>query len=157
MLAVGDDDQSIYAFRGARVGNIGDFVREFAVQHQIKLERNYRSYGNILDSANALIEHNSQRLGKNLRTDQGAGEPVRVMESPTDLDEASWMVGEIKDLVRNDGLQPPGNRRAIPQQRPKPGDRKQPVQRRHSLPRVWRHALFRARRGQARAGLPAPD
>lgn len=103
VLAVGDDDQSIYAFRGARVGNMSDFVREFDVQHQIKLEQNYRSYGNILDSANALIEHNSQRLGKNLRTDQGAGEPVRVMESPTDLDEASWVVGEIKDLVRNDG------------------------------------------------------
>src|SRR5690606_38683950 len=82
---------------------MSDFVREFGVQHQIKLEQNYRSYGNILDSANALIEHNSQRLGKNLRTDQGAGEPVRVMESPTDLDEASWIVGEIKDLVRNDG------------------------------------------------------
>ena len=104
VLAVGDDDQSIYAFRGARVGNMSDFVREFGVQHQIKLEQNYRSYGNILDSANALIEHNSQRLGKNLRTTQGAGEPVRVMESPTDLDEASWMVGEIKDLVRNDGF-----------------------------------------------------
>lgn len=103
VLAVGDDDQSIYAFRGARVGNMSDFVREFGVQQQIKLEQNYRSYGNILDSANALIEHNSQRLGKNLRTDQGAGEPVRVMESPTDLDEASWIVGEIKDLVRNDG------------------------------------------------------
>lgn len=103
VLAVGDDDQSIYAFRGARVGNMSDFVREFDVQHQIKLEQNYRSYGNILDSANALIEHNSQRLGKNLRTDQGAGEPVRVMESPTDLDEASWMVSEIKELVRNDG------------------------------------------------------
>ncbi|MDH1379545.1 UvrD-helicase domain-containing protein [Comamonas aquatica] len=103
VLAVGDDDQSIYAFRGARVGNMSDFVREFDVQHQIKLEQNYRSYGHILDSANALIEHNSQRLGKNLRTDQGAGEPVRVLEAPTDLDEASWMVGEIKDLVRNDG------------------------------------------------------
>ncbi|MGN1056486.1 MAG: UvrD-helicase domain-containing protein [Comamonas sp.] len=104
VLAVGDDDQSIYAFRGARVGNMSDFVREFDVQHQIKLEQNYRSYGNILDSANALIEHNSQRLGKNLRTDQGAGEPVRIMESPTDLDEASWIVGEIKDLVKNDGF-----------------------------------------------------
>lgn len=104
VLAVGDDDQSIYAFRGARVGNMSDFVHEFDVQHQIKLEQNYRSYGNILDCANALIEHNSQRLGKNLRTSQGAGEPVRVMESPTDLDEASWIVGEIKDLVKNDGF-----------------------------------------------------
>jgi DNA helicase-2/ATP-dependent DNA helicase PcrA len=80
VFAVGDDDQSIYAFRGARVGNMADFVREFKVQHQIKLEQNYRSYSNILDSANELISHNKNRLGKNLRTDQGAGEPVRVYE-----------------------------------------------------------------------------
>ncbi|MDB5967087.1 MAG: helicase, partial [Polaromonas sp.] len=59
VVAVGDDDQSIYAFRGARVGNMADFVREFNVTHQIKLERNYRSFGNILDSANELISHNS--------------------------------------------------------------------------------------------------
>ncbi len=104
VLAVGDDDQSIYAFRGARVGNMQDFLREFAVPHQIKLERNYRSHGNILDCANALIEHNSQRLGKNLHTDQGAGEPVRIHEAPTDLDEARWLVEEIQALTKNDGF-----------------------------------------------------
>ncbi len=64
VLAVGDDDQSIYAFRGARVGNMADFVREFDVQHQIKLEQNYRSYSNILDSANALISHVPQQRAK---------------------------------------------------------------------------------------------
>ncbi len=101
VLAVGDDDQSIYAFRGARVGNMADFVREFAVQHQIKLEQNYRSYSNILDSANALISHNSKRLGKNLRTDQGPGEPVRVYESTSDFAEAQWMVDEMRQLVRD--------------------------------------------------------
>lgn len=102
VFAVGDDDQSIYAFRGARVGNMADFVREFAVRHQIKLEQNYRSFSNILDSANALIAHNKSRLGKNLRTDQGAGEPVRVYEAPTDMAEAQWMVEEIRQLVRDD-------------------------------------------------------
>ncbi|OYQ39885.1 DNA helicase II [Rhodoferax sp. TH121] len=102
VLAVGDDDQSIYAFRGARVGNMTDFVREFAVRQQIKLEENYRSYSNILDSANALISHNSRRLGKNLRTAQGAGEPVRVYEAPTDFAEAQWMVDEMKQLIRDD-------------------------------------------------------
>ena len=101
VLAVGDDDQSIYAFRGARVGNMADFVREFDVHHQIKLEQNYRSNSNILDSANALISHNSRRLGKNLRTDQGPGEPVRVYESPTDYAEAQWMVDEMRQLVRD--------------------------------------------------------
>jgi len=102
VIAVGDDDQSIYAFRGARVGNMQDFVREFGVQRTIKLEENYRSFSNILDCANALISHNQGRLGKNLRTQQGPGEPVRVQESPTDLAEAQWMVEEIKHLVRED-------------------------------------------------------
>ena len=99
VLAVGDDDQSIYAFRGARVGNMADFVREFKVQHQIKLEENYRSGSNILDSANELIAHNSKRLGKNLRTSQGPGEPVRVFEATSDFAEAQWMVDEIRELV----------------------------------------------------------
>jgi DNA helicase-2/ATP-dependent DNA helicase PcrA len=101
VVAVGDDDQSIYAFRGARVGNMADFVREFGVQHQIKLERNYRSFGNILDSANELISHNSKRLGKNLRTEAGPGEPVRVFEATSDFAEAQWFVDEVRELVRS--------------------------------------------------------
>ena len=104
VIAVGDDDQSIYAFRGARVGNMADFVREFDVSHQIKLEQNYRSFSNILDSANELISHNKKRLGKNLRTDQGPGEPVRVYESTSDFAEAQWMVEEMRQLVR-DGIE----------------------------------------------------
>ena len=105
ILAVGDDDQSIYAFRGARVGNMADFVREFQVKHQIKLEQNYRSFSNILDSANHLISHNKTRLGKTLRTDQGAGEPVRVVESPSDFAEAQWLVEELRQLVKQDGFE----------------------------------------------------
>ena len=101
VLAVGDDDQSIYAFRGARVGNMADFVREFAVEHQIKLEQNYRSHSHILDAANALISHNSRRLGKNLRTDQGPGEAVRVYEAPSDFEEAQWMVSEMRYLMES--------------------------------------------------------
>ena len=103
LFAVGDDDQSIYAFRGARVGNMADFLREYSVQHQIKLEQNYRSCGAILDTANELISHNRSRLGKNLRTDQGEGELVRVVESASDFAEAQWLVDEIKNLLR-DGL-----------------------------------------------------
>ncbi len=105
VLAVGDDDQSIYAFRGARVGNMADFVREFQVRHQIKLEQNYRSHSNILDSANHLISHNKTRLGKTLRTDQGAGELVRVVESPSDFAEAQWLVEELRQLVTQDGFE----------------------------------------------------
>ena len=99
VFAVGDDDQSIYAFRGARVGNMLDFERDFQVQNLIKLEQNYRSHGNILDAANALIKNNGQRLGKNLWTEAGHGEPVRVFEAMTDLDEGRWLVAEIKALV----------------------------------------------------------
>ena len=117
VFAVGDDDQSIYAFRGARVGNMADFVREYQVQHQIKLEQNYRSFSNILDSANHLIDHNKNRLGKNLHTTQGAGEPVRIYESPTDFAEAQWMVEEMKQLLREgqngDGAQGAAHRHEI--------------------------------------------
>jgi DNA helicase-2/ATP-dependent DNA helicase PcrA len=102
IFAVGDDDQSIYAFRGAHVGNMHDFQRDFAVKHLIKLEQNYRSHGNILDAANALIRNNRGRLGKELWTDAGAGEPIRVYAAPSDNDEAAFIVEEVKAL-RNDG------------------------------------------------------
>jgi DNA helicase-2/ATP-dependent DNA helicase PcrA len=104
MFCVGDDDQSIYRFRGAEVGNMRDFEREFRVHNVIRLEQNYRSHSNILDAANAIIRHNSNRLGKNLWTDQGAGEPIRVFEAFSDGDEARWIVDEIQSLVRDGAL-----------------------------------------------------
>ncbi len=103
IFAVGDDDQSIYAFRGANVGNMADFEREFRVANVIRLEQNYRSHGNILDAANALIRHNARRLGKNLWTAEGTGEPVRVFEAGSDGLEAAWLVDEVKSLIA-DGL-----------------------------------------------------
>ncbi|SFM55896.1 UvrD-helicase domain-containing protein [Rugamonas rubra] len=99
LFAVGDDDQSIYAFRGANVGNMSAFEREFQVQNLIKLEQNYRSHGHILDCANQLIANNSKRLGKNLRTDAGHGEPVRIYEASSDLAEAQWIIEESKSLI----------------------------------------------------------
>ena len=101
LFAVGDDDQSIYAFRGAEVGNMRDLEREFTVQNVIRLEQNYRSHGNILDAANALIKNNRGRLGKNLWTDAGAGESIRVFEGFSDLDEARFVVDEVRELVRD--------------------------------------------------------
>ena len=77
-----------------QVGNMAAFEREFRVQNLIKLEQNYRSHGHILDSANELIANNSKRLGKNLRTDAGQGEPVRVYEASSDLAEAQWIIEE---------------------------------------------------------------
>ena len=99
VMAVGDDDQSIYAFRGAEVGNMRDFEREFRVPNVIRLEQNYRSHGNILDAANAIIKNNAGRLGKNLWTDRGSGEPIRVYEAMSDTEEARWVVEEIRSLV----------------------------------------------------------
>ncbi|MEY2632604.1 MAG: hypothetical protein RIR00_1258 [Pseudomonadota bacterium] len=103
IFAVGDDDQSIYAFRGADVGNMREFERHYAGDNLIRLEQNYRSHGNILAAANAIIKNNSARLGKNLWTDQGEGEPIRVYEAGSDLEEARFIVDEIRELVR-DGL-----------------------------------------------------
>jgi len=98
IFAVGDDDQSIYSFRGARVGNMRDFEQDFNISHVVKLEQNYRSHSNILDAANAIITHNRNRLGKNLWTAAGKGEPVRVYQGYNDIDEANFIVEEIKML-----------------------------------------------------------
>ena len=103
LFAVGDDDQSIYAFRGANVGNMQDLTRDFHVENVIKLEQNYRSHANILDAANALISRNRNRLGKNLWTSENGGEPLRVYEAPTDVEEAGFIVSEIQQL-KSEGI-----------------------------------------------------
>jgi DNA helicase-2/ATP-dependent DNA helicase PcrA len=100
IFAVGDDDQSIYAFRGANVGNMADLEREFRVQNVIRLEQNYRSHGNILNAANALISHNRKRLGKNLWTAAGEGEPLRIYEAQSDGYEAHFVADEVQSLLR---------------------------------------------------------
>ena len=98
VFVVGDDDQSIYAFRGANMGNMKEFERDFRIPKIIKLEQNYRSHGNILNAANTLIRNNGGRLGKNLWTAEGQGEPIRVYNAPTDIDEASFILDEVKSL-----------------------------------------------------------
>jgi DNA helicase-2/ATP-dependent DNA helicase PcrA len=105
IFAVGDDDQSIYRFRGAEVGNMRDFERDSAGANVIRLEQNYRSHGNILAAANAIIKHNRERLGKNLWTDAGVGEPIRCFEGYSDLDEARFVIDEIRELFR-EGVPP---------------------------------------------------
>ncbi|MBL8473682.1 MAG: UvrD-helicase domain-containing protein [Rhodocyclaceae bacterium] len=99
LFCVGDDDQSIYRFRGAEAANMREFERDFACGNVIRLEQNYRSCGNILDAANAIIRNNSVRLGKNLWTERGAGEPLRVFEGYSDGEEAHWIVDEIRALT----------------------------------------------------------
>jgi len=99
VFAVGDDDQSIYAFRGADVANMRLFERQYKPL-MVKLEQNYRSHGHILDTANCLIANNTERLGKNLRTDAGHGELVRLFEAASDGAEAGWLIDEIRSLIQ---------------------------------------------------------
>src|SRR5207302_336772 len=105
VFAVGDDDQSIYAFRGANVANMQHFERDFATAERpvtlVKLEQNYRSHGNILDAANALIKNNRLRLGKNLWTSEGGGEPVRAFVAQSDLNEAAFIVDVVQSLAQD--------------------------------------------------------
>ncbi len=109
VFAVGDDDQSIYAFRGANVANMQHFERDFATPDApvklVKLEQNYRSHGHILNAANALIKHNQGRLGKNLWTADAPGEPLRAFAAPSDVDEAAFIVDVVKSLV-DEGISP---------------------------------------------------
>jgi DNA helicase-2/ATP-dependent DNA helicase PcrA len=104
IFAVGDDDQSIYAFRGARVANMVQFENDFNVQNRIKLEQNYRSVGNVLKAANVLIAHNKARLGKELWTEAGEGEAIRVYEAVSDQDEAAFIIDRIKKLILDEGF-----------------------------------------------------
>ncbi|MDR2269197.1 MAG: UvrD-helicase domain-containing protein [Rickettsiales bacterium] len=114
ICCVGDDDQSIYSWRGAEIKNILHFAREYAGAKIIRLEQNYRSTGNILSAANSLIRNNVGRLGKDLRTKLGDGKKVRVIPCPSDYDEAARiaeMIGEIGGdydkfavLIRNGAL-----------------------------------------------------
>ena len=100
LFAVGDDDQSIYAFRGAHVGNMGEFMRDQGIAEPIKLTQNYRSHANILEAANAVIAQNRDRLGKDLWTDAGSGELLRVLRAHSDQDEAAFVVDEARALGR---------------------------------------------------------
>ncbi|GKW17754.1 DNA helicase II [Pectobacterium actinidiae] len=103
VMIVGDDDQSIYGWRGAQVENIQLFLKDFAGAETIRLEQNYRSTSNILKAANALIAHNGGRLGKNLWTDGVEGEPISLYCAFNELDEARYVVNRIKAWQENGG------------------------------------------------------
>ena len=96
VVVVGDDDQSIYGWRGADIRNILDFEKEFASAKLVRLEENYRSTPDILDVANAAITQNVGRKGKTLRATRGAGEPVTLVAALDERDEAEWVLEEIK-------------------------------------------------------------
>lgn len=106
VFAVGDDDQSIYGWRGAKIENIQNFTRDFPECETIRLEQNYRSSGNILKAANALIDNNRGRLGKKLWTEGNDGEKLDVYSAFNELDEARYVAGRIQQWFEH------GNRRA---------------------------------------------
>src|SRR5438132_4195829 len=109
VFAVGDDDQSIYAFRGASVANMQHFERDFGTPEApvklVKLEQNYRSHGHILDAASARVKRTQARLGRSLWTVGGKGEPVRAYAAPSDFDEAGFIVDVVRGLV-DDAVSP---------------------------------------------------
>ncbi|HKO01859.1 MAG TPA: UvrD-helicase domain-containing protein, partial [Thermoanaerobaculia bacterium] len=98
VMAVGDEDQSIYRFRGADINNILNFERDFPGARIVKLEQNYRSTGNILDAATGVVANNIARKGKRLFTDSGTGDPVRIVTCSTDREEAQFVLERILSL-----------------------------------------------------------
>jgi DNA helicase-2/ATP-dependent DNA helicase PcrA len=103
VFVVGDDDQAIYGWRGAKVENVQRFLRDFPNVSTFKLEQNYRSSATILGAANAVIRHNTDRLGKQLWTDSGDGEPVDLYAAYNEIDEARFVVERIGRWVREGG------------------------------------------------------
>lgn len=102
MMAVGDDDQSIYSWRGAQVKNLQSFLKDFKNAQTIRLEENYRSTKTILDAANAVIDHNKNRMGKTLWTLSEKGDAIALFEAFNEREEASHVVSQIKQLSRNE-------------------------------------------------------
>src|SRR5207247_9250081 len=98
VIAVGDEDQSIYRFRGADINNILNFERDFPGARIVKLEQNYRSTGNILDAATGVVSNNIARKGKRLFTDSGSGEPARIVTCSTHRPEAQFVLEKISSL-----------------------------------------------------------
>ena len=102
VCVVGDEDQSIYSWRGARAGNLKRFTADFAGAKIIRLEENYRSTQKILDAAAAVVRNNSDRLGKTLQATLGSGDGLRFFEAQDSYAEAEFVVGEISSVIRND-------------------------------------------------------
>ncbi|GGJ96700.1 DNA helicase II [Luteimonas terricola] len=103
VFVVGDDDQAIYGWRGAKVENVQRFLQDFPGAQTIRLEQNYRSTAAILDAANAVIAHNPGRMGKRLWTDSGQGDPIDLFAAYNEIDEADYIVGRVREWVRDGG------------------------------------------------------
>jgi DNA helicase-2/ATP-dependent DNA helicase PcrA len=154
ITVVGDEDQSIYRWRGADIRNILDFENDHPGAGVVKLEQNYRSTSNILRTANAVIARNKERRPKRLVTEQSAGAPVIVFEGDSEREEAEFVAGTIEERS-GQGLRASRLRRVLPHPRPVARARRSPARAQHPLRHRRRHALLRSRRGQGSPVLPA--
>ncbi len=168
LCVVGDDDQSIYSWRGADLRNILDFERDEPEATVVKLEQNYRSTQLILDAAHAVVSRNTARKDKKLWTEQAGGRPIQRFEAYNQEEEAEWIARQVEgaDRRRRLAADPQGRRRGgpfepprcgrdVPHQRPEPGDRGGLPALRDPLPADRRDPLLPAPRGEGRPGLPA--
>ncbi len=160
LAVVGDDDQSIYSWRGADIRNILEFERDYPDAKVIRLEQNYRSTQAILDVANAVVTHNRQRKGKNLWTPRGQGAPAQIVEVNDERAEAQFVASEVQKLLEGERAPAPSGLRAARGRRPVPHQRAVARARgavralRDRLPGDRRAEVLRARRDPRRARLP---
>ncbi len=167
LAVVGDDDQSIYGWRGADIRNILDFERDWPDATVIKLEQNYRSTQLILDAAHAVVSKNVARTDKKLWTKNDRGRLIERFEAYNEEEEAEWIVRRVEELTGHARLgahpargrrrpgEAPRHRRPVPDERPVEGDRGGVPPLRDPLPGRRRDAVLLAARGQGRAGVPA--
>ena len=156
VCAVGDPDQSIYAFRGADIRNILEFERDFPGTKLIALEQNYRSTNTVLRAANAVIANNRERKEKTLFSDLGDGPPVRALEVEDEHAEARFVAAEVAELIE-EGWSGSRDRGLLPDERAEPGARGRARPPGHPVPGDRRPALLRAGRDQGRGGVPPGD
>ena len=156
VFAVGDDDQSIYGWRGADVRNMQEFLKDFPGARLVRLEENYRSTQVVLDAANGVIAENSGRIGKTLTTRRRGGEQVTLLAAADERDEAEWVVRELERRSAAGDWGYPRHGRPLSDQRPVARPRGGVPARGHSVPAHRRDQLLRAPRGEGPAGIPPP-
>ncbi len=149
VAVVGDEDQSIYGWRGANIRNILDFERDFPGATAIRLEQNYRSTKNILEAASAVVANNTERIGKWLWTESGEGDKITLYEAPDAENEALWIADKIESA--HGARSERARRGSVSHQLPIAADRRSPAALRPQVHRGRRIQFLPARRSEGRA------